>query len=82
MTKEQIVEDVKNILGEMVCVTPEQVAEEMSLIADLKADSLLKFELFLALDDHFDISLPKKDLSESAETVSDVIAYVEKSLSA
>lgn len=82
MTKDQIVEDVKNILGEMVCVTPQQVAEEMSLIADLKADSLLKFELFLALDDHFDIALPKKELSESAETVSDVIAYVEKSLSA
>ena len=80
VTKEKIVEDVKNILGEMAGVTPDKVTEDMSLIFDLDADSLLLFELFVALDTHFAITLPKNELSENVETVSDVITYVEKSL--
>ena len=78
MTREKIVEDIKNILGEMAGVAPEQVTEETSLFTELDVDSLLLLELIVALNGHFEIQLPKKELCEQVEYVSDIVTYVEK----
>lgn len=81
MTREEIAEDVKSIVGEMVGATPEQVTEDRSLATDLDLDSLLRVEMFVVLDTHFEIAAPQQELAEKAELVSDVVSYVEQSLS-
>lgn len=81
MTREEVAEDVKSVVGEMVGATPEQVTEDKSLATDLDLDSLLRVEMFVVLDAHFEIVSPNQELAEKAELVSDVVSYVEQSLS-
>ena len=49
---------------------------ESSFKDDLKADSLVLFEMVLALEENYGIEIPTDDLGQ-LETVSDVINYIQ-----
>ncbi len=68
----QIVED---ILIEQLGVSADQLTPEARLIEDLQADSLTLMEITLALEEHFDITIPDEQ-AENVKTVADVYRTV------
>ena len=63
---------VLDILVEQLGVEKSQLTREARLEEDLGADSLEKVEIAMALDEHFDISLPDEAI-ERVSTVGDLL---------
>ena len=78
MTRDEITEELVGILSEMADVDPADVTEEKSLVIDLEIDSLLMVEIVVAIEAHFRVTLPKKELGEDIQLVSDLITHIEK----
>ena len=60
MSVENVQERVKNIIVEQLGVEADQVKPEAQFVNDLGADSLDTVELIMALEEEFDIEIPKK----------------------
>lgn len=67
---------VKEIIGEQLGVSQEEVTPEASFIEDLGADSLDLVELVMALEEEYDMEISDED-AEKIRTVRDVINYIE-----
>lgn len=69
-------EKIKELIVENLGVEENQVTLEASFSDDLGADSLDLFELVMAMEEEFDVSIPSEDL-EKLVTVQDAVNYVE-----
>jgi len=71
-------ERVKEVIVRELAVPESQVTEDATFDGDLKADSLDKAELLMALEDEFDLDeIPEED-AEQITTVGAVVRYLEE----
>ena len=68
-------EKVKSIIADQLSVDEAQVKPEASFINDLGADSSIRSELIMALEEEFDIDIPD-DEAEKIQTVGQAIDYI------
>ncbi len=69
-------ENIKNIVAEQLGINKDDIKPESNFKEDLKADSLDLFELVMALEDEYSVSIPSEEL-ENIVTVQDVVNYIE-----
>ena len=70
-----MLEKMKKIIAEQLNVEESTITPESSFKDDLGADSLDLFELVMALEEVFGVSIPSEDL-ENIKTVNDVMEYL------
>ena len=68
-------EKIKDMIADQLGVDADSITEETSFKDDLGADSLDLFELIMALEDEYGVSIPTEEL-EKLTTVGSVIAYL------
>jgi len=73
----EMIEKVKQIIGEQLGVDESEVTPSASFVDDLGADSLDQVELVMALEEAFDLEIPDED-AEKILTVQNAIEYIEK----
>jgi len=73
---------VKQVIAEKLQIDAEQVTMEASIVEDLGADSLEQADILFSLEDEFGITADDTDEAEGLKTVADIVAYLEKKVSA
>ncbi len=79
MTREEIFEQVKEVIADRLGVDPDEIKMESRLIEDLGADSLDNAELVMNLEEKFGIEIPDEDQSK-IQTIEDIVNYIEEKL--
>jgi len=79
MSENEIFEQLKKLIVEMLEVDESEVVLEASFADDFNADSLDFIELVTAVEDTFKIEIPDED-AEKLQTVQGVINYIEAKL--
>ncbi len=79
MTKEEVLERLKEIIIDKLNVEEDQIKPEASFIEDLGADSLDIVELIMGIEEEFDIEIPDEE-AEKLTTVGEAVDYVLKKL--
>ncbi len=74
-TREEIFENVKDVLVEQLGVEEGDVTEEASFQEDLGADSLDLVELIMELEDQFEIKISDED-AQRIQTVGQAVDYI------
>ncbi|HEV3408126.1 MAG TPA: acyl carrier protein [Gaiellaceae bacterium] len=74
-TREEIFENVKDVLVEQLGVEEGDVNEEASFQEDLGADSLDLVELIMELEDQFEIKISDED-AQRIQTVGQAVDYI------
>jgi acyl carrier protein len=74
-SREEIFEQVKEVLVEKLGVDESEIVEPASFQDDLNADSLDLVELIMELEDRFGIKIPNED-AEKILTVGQAVDYV------
>lgn len=77
MSREEIFEQVKDVIVEQLGVEREKIEESSTFIEDLAADSLDVVELIMNLEEKFEIEIPDSD-AEKITNVKDVIDYIKE----
>lgn len=77
MSREEIFEQVKDVIVEQLGTEREKIEESSTFIEDLAADSLDVVELIMNLEEKFEIEIPDSD-AEKITTVKDVIDYIKE----
>ena len=72
-----MLEKVKEIVAESLNVEESTLSETTSFKEDLGADSLDLFELVMAFEEEYGVSIPSEEL-ENMATVGDVIRYIQE----
>ena len=72
-----MLEEMKSIIAEQLNCSEDQITEETSFKEDLGADSLDLFELVMAFEEEYGVSIPSEEL-ENMATVGDVIRYIQE----
>ncbi len=70
-----VFDKIKEIVSEYADVDPEKITLESSL-EDLGMDSLDVVDLFMNIEDEFNIELPEDEM-ENLKTLGDLVEYVE-----
>jgi acyl carrier protein len=70
-SREQVIEEVMQLVAERVAMPANEVREEHDLIVDLAYDSLDVVELVMELEENFDINIPDS-MGEQARTVGQI----------
>jgi len=70
-------EKIKRMIANLLGVKYEEIALESRFIEDLKADSLDKLELILALEDNFGLTIEDGD-ADLIKTVEDAVVYIKR----
>ena len=71
LSREQVLEQVKQIVAESSGVPPEQIHESQPLLRELPWDSLDLVECTMEIEEQFDVSIPD-ELVDEAKTVGDI----------
>lgn len=79
MEKQAILEKLKEIIADIMKIDVDGVSEESRLKEDLKADSLDKINMLMALEEAYDIEMDE-DEALAFKTVGDVVDYLSKEL--
>jgi acyl carrier protein len=79
MTREEIFEQVKEVIADRLGVDPDEIKMESRLIEDLGADSLDNAELVMNLEEKFGIEIPDEDQAK-IQTIEDIVNYIEEKL--
>jgi acyl carrier protein len=76
--REFIEEKIKKLIADLLGIKQGKITLESRFIEDLKADSLDKVELILALEDNFSLIIEDGD-ADLIKTVEDAVIYIKKS---
>ncbi|CAM9103414.1 unnamed protein product [Chrysoparadoxa australica] len=79
MTKDEILEKVRSIVSEQLCLELATVTAAANFSSELGADSLDVVELVMALEEGFDIDIPDQAAIDIA-TVQDAVDFIAKEL--
>jgi len=79
MTREEIFEQVKEVIADRLGVDPDEIKWESRLVEDLGADSLDNAELVMNLEEKFGIEIPDEDQAK-IQTIEDIVNYIEEKL--
>jgi acyl carrier protein len=71
-----LLEKLKEIVADKLGVDQDEVTETSNFKEDLQADSLDLFEIVMALEEEFGISISNEDV-ETIQTVGDAVKYIE-----
>ena len=74
---EKMINKIKYILSEELDIEVSEIKEDSRIQEDLGADSLAIMEIFLALEEAFDIEIPYS-IVENMKTVNDIVDYLKK----
>lgn len=74
MNREQVLEEVKAVVVDVLGVSEDQVIESAKIMDDLGADSLDIVELIMAFEEKFNGSIPD-DKIETFATIGDVVDF-------
>lgn len=77
MTRQEVLDKVKDIVSEVLKVEREEVTEEASFVDDLNADSLDQVELVMKFEEEFGIEIPEGE-AEKIRTVGEAVDYILK----
>ena len=72
-----MLERIAGIIREQLNLDNVEITEETSFKDDLDADSLDLFELVMAFEEEYGVSIPSEEL-ENMATVGDVIRYIQE----
>ncbi len=75
MTREEVENQVREIIVEKLQVAPEKVTLDSKFDSDLGADSLDLVDLMMMLEDKFSLNISDEE-AEKLKTVSDVVDYI------
>lgn len=64
LAREQVLADIRQIVGEQMAIAPGEIAEHHALIADLGCDSLDVIEIVMETEDHFDVNIPDDSIDK------------------
>jgi acyl carrier protein len=74
-SREEIYEQVKDVLVEQLGAEEDQITEEASFQDDLDADSLDLVELIMELEDRFGVKISDED-AQGIQTVGQAVDYI------
>lgn len=77
MTREEVEEQVRDIIVDKFQVAADKVKPEAKLDADLGADSLDLVDLMMILEDKFSLEISDEE-AEGIKSVGDVVDYIIK----
>ncbi len=72
MSREEILEKVRELIADKLGVDKDEVTEEASLVDDLGADSLDLVDLVMVFEEEFNVKIEDEEL-ENIKTVKDVV---------
>ncbi len=72
MTREEVLEKVKELIADKLSIDVGEITEEATLIDDLGADSLDLVDLVMVFEEEFNIKIEDEEL-EKIKTVKDVV---------
>ena len=70
---------IKKIVAKNLSVSEEKVTMESDFINDLGADSIDLVEIYMDLEDEFNLSIPDQDLP-NIKTVGDLVKFIDSKL--
>lgn len=79
MNKDKIKEKVLQMVSEKIDIPLENLKLENLFIQDLGFDSLGVLDLILAVEEHFQMTIPDED-AENIKTIGDAVEYISKNL--
>jgi len=68
MTKEELIDRVRELIAEKLSLEVEDITEESDLVEDLDADSLDLVDLIMAVEDEFGVSIADEDVEKMCKT--------------
>ena len=74
-TREEIYDQIKDVLVEQLGADESQITEEASFQDDLDADSLDLVELIMELEDQFGVKISDED-AQGIQTVGQAVDYI------
>lgn len=75
MSKDQILEQVKDLMSQQFEIEPKEITLDTNFQEDLDADSIDLTEFILTLEDAFGKEIPDED-AVKIKTVSDAVNYI------
>ena len=75
MERDEILERVTKVLGNVLGVGSEEVNEDSSFVGDLGAESIQSLELVAAFEDEFDIEMDE-DAALQVQTVGNAVDFI------
>ena len=75
MEKSDITNKVKNIVGEVLKITPSEIGDEANFIFDLGANSMQSLQLVGAFEEEFDIELDE-DKALEVQSIADAVDFI------
>ena len=72
-------EKLQNIIAEVLNIETEEITMDSTFIDDLGADSLDVFQIFMGIEEEFDIEIPNED-AEKIVTVADAVEQIKNAL--
>lgn len=75
MSKDQILEQVKDLMAQQFEIDPKEITLDTNFQEDLDADSIDLTEFILTLEDAFGKEIPDED-AVKIKTVSDAVNYI------
>lgn len=79
MTKQEILEKVKKVVSEKTGMDVQKLDLATRFKEDLAADSLVKYDIVVQLEETFEISIPDED-TEPIKTIGTAVEYLERRL--
>ncbi|MBR4799495.1 MAG: acyl carrier protein [Clostridia bacterium] len=71
-----MIERVKEVIAKQLRMSPDDIADDASVLEDLGADSLDIVEMLMTLEDEMNITIPDDDVA-GLRTVNDIADYLE-----
>ncbi|HIU02845.1 MAG TPA: acyl carrier protein [Candidatus Onthocola gallistercoris] len=72
-------EKLKQIIGEVLNMDPEEISEDMAFVDDLGADSLDIFQIIMGIEEELDVEIPN-ETAEKIVTVGDALDQIKEAL--
>ena len=69
-------ENIKKIIAKNLSISEDKVTMEADFVNDLGADSIDLVEIYMDLEDEFNMSIPDQDLP-NIKTVGDLVKFIE-----